>query len=85
MIRAVAEPLLLFLVPFAVFGAVLLFLRRDILKVETWSPHALALAVAGLLLVAGSLVWAGVFGERHTGQFEPTHLENGRVVPGRFR
>lgn len=85
MIRAVLEGAGLFLLPFAAFGVVLLAMRRNVLKVETWSPHGLWLTVAGLLLLVGSLVWAGIYGETHTGAFEPTHLENGKVVPGRFR
>jgi hypothetical protein len=85
MIRVIGEGALLFLLPFAAFGIVLLLLRRDVLKVESWSPHLLSLVVAGMLLVIGALVYAGVFGETRTGAFEPAHMENGRVVPGRFR
>lgn len=85
MIRVVLEGVLLFLAPFVAFAAVLLLLRRDVSKVESWSPHLIRLVVAGLLLVIGSLVWAGLFAETRTGAFEPAHIEDGRVVPGRFR
>lgn len=85
MIRVVIEGVLLFLAPFAVFAAVLFAMRRDVLKVEAWSPHLMWLVAAGLALVIASLVYAGLFAERRTGAFEPAHVEDGRVVPGRFR
>jgi hypothetical protein len=43
------------------------------------------LTIAGLAMVVVSLVAAGLLADRQTGAFEPTHLENGRVVPGRFK
>jgi hypothetical protein len=30
-------------------------------------------------------VAAGLLADRQTGAFVPTHMENGRVVPGRFQ
>jgi hypothetical protein len=38
-----------------------------------------------LSLAIAALFVTGIFAERHTGAFEPTHLENGRLVPGQFR
>jgi hypothetical protein len=43
------------------------------------------LVIAGLALAIASLLYAGIAGERQQGAFVPTHLENGRVVPGEFR
>lgn len=85
MIRVVLEGALIFLLPFALFAIVLLLMRRNVLRVDSWSPHALWLVVAGLALVIGSLLFAGLFAERSTGAFEPAHMEDGRLVPGRFR
>ena len=84
MIRAFLEEGLLFLAPFACFALVLLAMRRNLLHPQSWSGPGPWLGMAGLLLVLASFVYAGLFGERHTGSFEPTHVENGRVVPGRF-
>ena len=85
MIRVIIEGVGLFLLPFALFAAVLIAMRRDVFHVESWSRSVLGLTVAGLVLVIASLLFTGLFGETHTGEFEPAHMENGRVVPGRFR
>ncbi|ACA18817.1 conserved hypothetical protein [Methylobacterium sp. 4-46] len=85
MIRAVADDLILFFLPFALFGIYLVLSRRSPLVWLHWSDHALRLALAGAVLVVGSLLAAGLFAERHGHGFVPTHIENGRVVPGQFR
>jgi hypothetical protein len=43
------------------------------------------LVIAGLICVILALIFTALTAERPTGAFEPTHLENGRVVPGRFK
>ena len=85
MIRAVLDELALFIIPFAVFALVLLLQRRRVLDIEHWSRHAAWLAMAGLLLILGSFILPAIFIERPEKGFEPTHMENGQVVPGRFR
>lgn len=85
MIRVALEGLLLFLAPFAAFALLLLLMRRNVLKPESWSSAAAWLTMCGLALVVGAFLVTGLFGERHTGAFEPSHVENGKVVPGRFR
>lgn len=85
MVRVALSDLLLFLVPFAAFAALLLLQRRRILAVESWSASAAWLAVAGLVLVLGSFLYTGFLVGRPESGFEPTHIENGQVVPGRFR
>ena len=85
MIRAAAEILLVFLVPFAAFAVTLLLLRRNVLHIQSWSGPAVWLAGAGLVLVLASFVYEGAIAPRPLSGFEPTHMENGRVVPGRFR
>lgn len=85
MIRALLEEALLFLLPFALFAAYLVLRRRNPMLWSSWSGQTSWLVIVGLALAVGSLVIAGVFAERQTGAFVPTHVENGRVVPGQFR
>ena len=85
MLRAIIEEVLLFVMPFCIFAAYLVVKRRNPLDVEHWSPHLFRLAVAGLVLVIGILVIEGVVMKRDRGAYEPPHMENGVLVPGRFK
>ena len=85
MTRAIVQELVLFLLPFIAFAVYLLIRRRNPLAWSSWSDQSLWLVIAGLVIVIASLVATGFMTERHTGAFEPTHIENGRVVPGRFK
>jgi cytosine/uracil/thiamine/allantoin permease len=85
MLRVVLEEIALFLVPFGLFAIFLLLRRRNLLRFEHWSSSMVWLTIAGLLLALASLVGSVFFTERPLSGFEPTHMENGRVVPGRFR
>lgn len=85
MIRAYLQEMVLFVLPFILFAAYLLARRRNALAWSSWSDQSLWLAIAGLAMVIASLVVTALTAERHTGAFVPTHLENGRVVPGQFQ
>ena len=85
MTRAIIQEALLFLLPFAAFALYLVVLRRNPLAWSSWSAHVSWVAIAGLAVVIASLVLGGLLAERHTGAFVPTHVENGRVVPGQFK
>jgi asparagine N-glycosylation enzyme membrane subunit Stt3 len=85
MARAIVSEVLLFVLPFAVFAIYLLARRRNPLAWEAWSGQVSWLVIAGLALAIASLLYAGIAGERQQGAFVPTHLENGRVVPGEFK
>jgi hypothetical protein len=85
MFRAVFGEALLFFVPFAAFALYLLLLRRNPMRWASWSDQSLWLAIAGLVCVILAFLVTGLTADRPTGAFEPTHLENGRVVPGRFK
>jgi magnesium-transporting ATPase (P-type) len=85
MTRAVIQQLLLFLLPFVGFGFYLIVRRRNPLIWSSWSSQSVWLIIAGLGIVVISLIFTGVTAERQTGGFVPTHIENGRVVPGRFQ
>ena len=85
MTRAFLQGLVLFLLPFVLFAAYLVIRRRNALAWSSWSDQSLWLAIAGLAMVIASLVVTGLTTERQTGAFVPTHIENGRVVPGQFQ
>lgn len=85
MIRVVIQEIALFLIPFALFAIVLILQRRSLLRMESWSASFVWLALAGLAIVIGGFVYAGLFGERNTGPYVGPHLKDGRPVPGGFR
>jgi hypothetical protein len=85
MIRVIAEQVLLFLLPFAAFAFYLIVRRRNPLAWSHWSDQTFWLVIAGLACVIVVLLATGILADRQTGEFEPTHVENGRVVPGQFR
>ena len=85
MIRAFLGEALLFLVPFAFFALFLVIQRRNPLIWSHWSGPSFYLLAAGLGLIVASLVYGGITADRREGPFVPTHMENGRVVPGRFQ
>jgi heme/copper-type cytochrome/quinol oxidase subunit 1 len=85
MTRVFFGEMLFFLLPFAVFALYLLVLRRNPLLFDHWSRSSLWLVAAGLACVVLALLVGGMRAERNTGAYEPTHMENGRVVPGHFR
>lgn len=85
MLRAIIEEVLLFVLPFCIFAGYLIVRRRNPFDVEHWSRHAFWLAVAGLVLVIGILFVEGFVMPRSRGAYEPPHMENGVLVPGRFR
>ncbi|NIX76234.1 DUF6111 family protein [Microvirga terricola] len=85
MTRAIIQELLLFFLPFAAFAVYLIVRRRNPLAWSSWSDQSVWLVIAGLVVVIGSLLAAGIFTDHETGAFVPTHIENGKVVPGRFK
>jgi Family of unknown function (DUF6111) len=85
MIRVVIEELLIFLIPFGLFAGYLALRRRNPLVWAHWTDQSFWLVIAGLSCAILSFLLSGIFAERHIEGFEPTHLENGRVVPGQFR
>ncbi|WP_230531668.1 DUF6111 family protein [Microvirga roseola] len=84
MTRAVVQQLVLFFLPFAAFAIYLLIQRRNPMAWSQWSAQSGWLVIAGLAIVVVSLIVGGITAERQTGGFVPTHVEDGRVVPGRF-
>ncbi|WP_375464676.1 DUF6111 family protein [uncultured Methylobacterium sp.] len=85
MLRRFVEEFAFFLLPFGLFFAYLVLVGRNPLQRAHWDAQAFRLVLAGLTVVIASLVLTGLFSERHAAGFVPTHMENGRLVPGTFR
>jgi hypothetical protein len=74
---------LLFLLPFALY-LVYLRLRQEDEETSSRQHPWTALFASGLVLVAASFVFWGLFENRNQrGVYIPPHLEDGRLVPGR--
>jgi hypothetical protein len=80
MLRALLEPLLLFLAPFVFYALYLAALRRSIGEARRRLP---VLTVLGLLAAIAGFLLLGL-ARRDSGAYRPAHIENGRLVPGRF-
>jgi hypothetical protein len=82
MIRILALRVLLFAVPFAIYGAYLLLARARSIVPARDTPWTM-LFISGLALVAASFVYVGLTeGETTQGTYVPAHVENGKIVPG---
>ena len=85
MLRSIIEEVLLFVLPFCIFAGYLIVKRRNPLDVEHWSRHVFWLAIVGLLLAIALVAYGGWTAPRSTGVYEPPHMEDGKLVPGRFK
>ena len=89
MLRVVLQQLLLFLLPIAVYLAYALWQRRRARRAGV-EPAGLAegpwfwLIIGGLALSIAGFVTLGVSTDGRSLSYEPAHIENGRVVPGKI-
>ena len=86
MIRPVFTEIVLFLIPFAVYGLFLVAARKGLLDATSWPLARLAwLVIAALTLILGSFLWFATFGGAPPGStYIPAHVdESGNFVPGR--
>ena len=84
MIRRIVYEIILFLLPFALYGIYWRLSGRNRPDAATRAHPWAMLFIAGLLLVAANFVlWAITDGESAEGVYVPAHVEDGRVVPGR--
>lgn len=83
MISRILFDVLLFLMPFALYAAYLR-VRQHEEEAHTKQHPWTALFISGLVLVAASFVFWGLFEDvNQRGVYVPPHLEDGRLVPGR--
>jgi hypothetical protein len=87
MARTALVEILLFIAPFAVYALALFATQRDARDREHWHPRAvMSLAIVGLILVIGGLVFFAHYGGAPPGGvYEPAHMEDGVLVPGRIK
>lgn len=85
MLRAVLEPLALFLSPFVVFAIYLVVRARYPLAIEHWSRGRVStLTLVGLFIAILAQIIFGLNAPRGHGVAVPAHIENGVLVPGRI-
>ena len=85
MSRIVLEPVL-FLAPFAAYALYLILRARYPLEVEHWTRGRVsAMTLIGLAAAVLGLVALDAFAPRGRGVYVPAHIENGALVPGRFK
>jgi Family of unknown function (DUF6111) len=85
MIRPVFTELVLFLLPFVVYGLFLVATRKGLLDPASWPLARVGwLVIAALLLMIGSFVVLATFGGAPPDSiYIPAHIdENGKLVPG---
>jgi len=83
MTRIILERLLLFAVPFALYGVYLALMQMRPPPATARSTPWTLLFIAGLSLFALSfIVWGITEGEPTTGLYVAPHVVNGKVVPG---
>ncbi|AMJ60870.1 DUF6111 family protein [Bosea sp. PAMC 26642] len=85
MLRSIIEEVLLFVLPFCLFAGYLIVKRRNPLDVEHWSQHLFVLSACGLALAVAVFAFTALNAPRSQGAYEPPHMENGQLVPGRFK
>jgi hypothetical protein len=87
MIRPIATEIGLFLIPFVLYAAFLLATRSGVMVPAAWTLRRLAaLAIASLILMAGSLLLLAQFSGAPPGStYVPAHIEGGKFVPGTTR
>ncbi len=84
MTRALLGQALFFFLPFAIFFVYLLVRQRNPLAFTHWEKSIPPLAIVGLVLVAGGLLYTGLVAPRATGDYSPPSYQDGVIDPGGF-
>ena len=83
MLRAILEPVALFLTPFIAFAIYLILRARYPLAIEHWTRGRVSsLTLAGLFVAALGMFLFGLAAPRGQGTYVPAHIDNGRLIPG---
>lgn len=83
--RIALETALLFLTPFVAYAGFHLLQRRWPFVAALWRGRVIPyLTIAGLLMAIAGIVALSTVG-RQQGAYVPAHVENGKLVPGRFQ
>lgn len=83
MLRAVLEPVALFLTPFVAFAIYLVLRARYPLAIEHWTRGRVStLTLVGLFIAALGMFFYGLTAPRGLGVYVPAHVKNGQLIPG---
>ncbi len=87
MIRPLATEIILFLLPFVLYGIFLWATKAGVMHPDSWPlSRILLLVMAALVLVIGSFIYfANYTGAPPGSTYVPAHMENGKFVPGQNR
>ncbi len=85
MLGRIAFDVLLFLLPFALYGLYIWYAQRRLEHDPKWRDAPLAwLSIAGLALVMLSFVAWRALEPVTKGEYVPARIEDGRIVPGQI-
>ena len=84
MIRPVATEIILFLMPFVLYGVFLWATKAGVMHPDSWPISRIAwLVMAALALMVGSFIYfANYSGAPPGATYVPAHIEDGKFVPG---
>lgn len=84
MIRPILTEIGIFLIPFAVYAAILIATRSGVFVQSSWPLHIVVrLAIGSFVLVVISLILLAHFsGAPPNSTYVPAHMENGKLIPG---
>lgn len=83
--RVVLETALLFLAPFAAYALFHSLQRRWPFVRELWQGRVVSLlTIGGLVLAIGGILTLRLSGYNQ-GEYVPAHVEDGKLLPGRFK
>lgn len=85
MIRILLGEMVFFLLPFLTYAGYLILRQRNPARWDSWSKHISWLTLVGLACVGIALIFTGITAPRTTGAWVPAHMENGQLIPGRFK
>ena len=87
MIRPLATEIVLFLMPFVLYGVFLWATKAGVLHPDSWPLSRIAwLVIAALVLMVGSFIYFAKYSGAPVGStYVPAHMENGKFVPGQTK
>jgi len=87
MIRPLATEIVLFLMPFVLYGVFLWATKAGVMHPDSWPISRIAwLMIAALILMVGSFIYFANYSGAPPGSiYVPAHMENGKFVPGQNR
>jgi hypothetical protein len=87
MIRPVATEVILFLMPFVLYGVFLWATKAGVMHPDSWPISRIAwLVMAALALMVGSFIYfANYSGAPPGATYVPAHIEDGKFVPGQTK